>query len=29
LGFAIGVQARHDGWPNRVYWCYGLILKQA
>ena len=26
LGFAIGVQARHDGGPNRVYWYYGLIV---
>ena len=26
LGFAFGVQARHDGRPNRVDWCYGLIV---
>jgi len=26
LGFAFGVQARHDGWPNRVHWYSGLIV---
>ena len=26
LGFASATQARHDGWPNRVYLRYGLIV---
>ena len=26
LGFAIRRQARRDDRPNRVYWCYGLIV---
>ena len=26
LGFAFSQQARHDGWPNRVYLRYGLIV---
>ena len=26
LGFAIGKRARHDRWPNRVHWGYGLIV---
>ena len=26
LGFAFPQQARHDDWPNRVHWYYGLIV---
>jgi len=25
-GFAFPQQARHDSWPNRVHWYYGLIV---